>query len=774
MAEVYENQWMSHAGDDPSAEDNAKKQKRLILLAMTAGLGWGGVGEVEAQTKKLPSAAPTKAETTEVALPSVRVHGESPTDGLNINETPLSIARMPHTVRETPQTINVVPKKLIQEQQIFTLDQALANVPGITMSAGEGNGGMNGDQFRIRGQQARGDIYEDGLRDFGNYVRDIYNVESIEVVKGASGQYFGAGNVGGVINQTLKKAHLGNAFQYHQSFGSGPLYRGTADANYQLTDHAALRLNGMFNKQMVADRTHLRTDRYGVAADLGLGIGTKTPWHLNYQWLGSRGLPDYGVSMLQKNEIYRPVTEYGLPRETTYTRNFDHDDGNVHMVTSKFAYHVASWLTLSNDTRYSHYTRRFAATTPAACRGVCATSFLAGGNPLLPYGAGGGMAYDQAGWGIQNVSMGRSHFKTGPLRHDLAAGVDINYTKDNRLFGSYVGRQNNQSMRTPRFTYPGTSIIYPDSGARTADFRDLGLFLADKVKLTKQVSLAGAVRWDSYEATSWSASRAAAGLQRQSSNEFSPSASLIYEPAKNAMLYFTYAQSYKPVGTDVSSLTMSRPDIGDVPLNGRDLKPQRSDLYELGGKADFLNGKLGITGALFQIEQNNAFTYDDFGQVIVGFQDSGSGRRIRGFELSATGRLTRDWNIYTTYAFMGGKVTHSALYHGNKSPQIPQNNISAWTTYDLTRFTLKSDQQKLVVGGGVQYATGYWTNEANTARMPDNVMLNAMVSYTYRRYQFQFNANNLTNHLNYASAFSTNRTVPRAGRTFLGTIGVTF
>ncbi|NVN45293.1 TonB-dependent siderophore receptor [Asaia spathodeae] len=762
----------SHEETVFSSRDVAKKQKRLLLLALTAGVGLGGVEEADAQEKASGDAKTT--ESSAMQLPAVKVRAATPVNTMNTNTTTLDIGRMPATVRETPQTISVVPKQLIEEQRVFTLDQALSNVPGITMSAGEGNGGMSGDQFRIRGQQARGDIYEDGLRDFGNYVRDVYNTESVEVVKGPSGQYFGAGNVGGVINQTLKKAHLGKSFGADQSFGSGMQYRGSADANYEINSRTALRMNGMYNQQMVADRNNVRTDRYGAAADLGVGLGTKNTWHLNYQWLGSRGRPDYGVPMIQTGTTFRPITERGLARDTNYSRNFDRDRGNVHMVTSKFSSQIAKWLTLSNDTRYSHYTRNFAATTPAACSGACATAFLAGRNPSLTYGAGGGMAYDQAGWGVQNVTMGHSNFKTGFLRHDVRAGVDINYTKDDRIYGTYINRVNNQLIRTPQFEYPGTQVTFPATGGRTSDFRDLGLFLADKINLTKQLSVYGTVRWDSYRSTYWSAAAAAQGLQKQSSNKFSPSASLMYDPLDNMTFYFTFAQSYKPVGTDVSSLTASSTSISDVATNGRDLKPQRSDLYELGGKADFLNKKLGVTAAIFQIEQNNSFTYDDFGQIITGFSDAGSGRRIRGLEVSATGKITNEWEIFASYSYMGGKVTHSTAYRGNKAPQLPNNSLSVWSTYNLSRFLLKPSQGKLSAGGGVQYSSGYWSNEANTGRMPDNVSLNAMLSYDYERYHVQFNANNLTNHLNYASAFSSSRAVPLSGRTFLGSIGLRF
>ena len=754
-----------------AAHSSSGKWQKLVLLALGAGLGVTETGEADAQDAGVTN------DTASVSLPAVKVHGQTETatpEPTNTNNTTLDIGRMPDTVRETPQIISVVPKALIEQQRLFTLDQALANVPGITMSTGEGNGGMNGNQFRIRGQQARGDIYEDGLRDFGTYVRDTFNTESVEVVKGPSGEYFGAGNVGGVINQTLKKAHLGNHYAFDQSIGSGMQYRGAADVNYQLGKHTALRVNGMYNKQDVADRNNVRSDRYGVAADLGFGLGTKTTYHLNYQWLGSRGMPDYGVPMILTGNTYSPITEHGLNRDTTYTRSFDRDNSNIHMVTSKFATEIARWLTLSNDTRFSHYHREYAATTPSACSGACASSFLSGGNPTLPYGAGGGVAYQQDGWGIQNVMMGRSKFNTGFLKHDIRAGVDINYTKDDRSMGTYVNRSNNQTIRSPYYSSPSTYITWPSTGRRMTDFRDLGLFFADKIHLTDKLSVFGTFRWDSYQSKFWSATTSAAGTQSQSSNKFSPSASVMYDITKDATVYFTFARSYKPVGTDASSIVTNNAGSADVANNGRDLKPQRSDLFEVGSKLDFFNKRLGVTGALFQINQNNSYTYDDDGNIITGFQDAGTGRRIRGAELSATGKITQNWDLYATYAYMGGKVTHSATLHGNQAPQLPHNSFSVWSTYNLSHLVLRAGQGTLKAGGGAQYSSGYWANEANTARMPYNFSLNGIVSYDYGRYHVQFNANNLTNHLNYGSAFNTGRAVPMSGRTFMGSFGLNF
>jgi catecholate siderophore receptor len=372
--------------------------------------------------------------------------------------------------------------------------------------------------------------------------------------------------------------------------------------------------------------------------------------------------------------------------------------------------------------------------------------------------------------------MGRARFNTGFVKHDLKAGVDINYTSDSRWPGSYANRSNDQSIRNPQYQASGTTLRFPDAGYGNANARDLGLFIADKVQLTKQLALFGTGRWDSFASTYYSRATQANGRAEQKSDRWSPSGSIVYSPFKIASFYFTFARSYKPVGTDVSSQVTLRATTHDVAQKGVDLSPQRSDLFEFGSKADFLNKKLGTTLAFFQISENNSQYTDVNGDLTTGFGDAGSGRRIRGVELSATGKITDDWQVFASYSYMDGKVTHSATSNGKTAPQVPHNTMSVWSSYDLSRALLNPNWGDLKVGGGVQYASGYWAgpDTTNTARMPHNFNFNGMLSWEYRHYRVSFNANNITNHLNYASSFSGSRAVPAAGRTFIGNVGVTF
>ncbi|WP_066742318.1 TonB-dependent siderophore receptor [Cupriavidus sp. D384] len=709
---------------------------------------------------------------TATVLPAVTVTGK----GIeNTNEASTGIARLPDTVKETPKTIFVIPRDVLEQQQVTSLEQALKNVPGITISTGEGNGGQNGDQFRIRGLSAKGDVYIDGLRDFGAYRRDSFNTDSVEVIKGPSGESFGVGNLGGLINQTSKKAGKGTRTSIDQSFGAGPTYRTMLDGNYQLGDTTALRINGMFQDGRVPDRDHVDDDRRGLAIDFGTGLGTATEWHLNYAYLHRSGAPDYGVPMAQGTDgVYRPITEYdvpGLSRSTSYVRNTDRDTSDAHVVTSLIQAKTGNGITLNNDTRFSYYDRDFSGTNPAGVNQATLQKLLAGGNAPLRYGARGGMTYMQRGWGLQNVLSARGEFHTGSFRHRAMAGLDMNYQRDHRDIGSWTGRLNNQTIVDPVFdASKNASVNYV--ATRDANSTNVGVFLNDRVWLTDQVSLLGSLRWDYFRSEYETSASAVGGTA--DSKKLSPAISAIWEPTQDAMFYASFSRSYRPVGTDIA-LAVGGVQT-EVPKAGAANEPERSDTVEVGTKLDFLDKRLGVTGALFQIRKSNAYTVDPVtGAVANGFSDSGEGRRIRGAELGLTGRITTNWSANLAYAYLDGEVTAAArpALVGKVAPGVPHHNLTLWTAYDIPH-ALVPLPGKLTLGGGVRYASGYWANSENTGRVPDTFSLDAMLAYQQGRFRASLNGYNLTNSLNYASAFNATRAVPASGRTVLFNVGVTF
>ncbi|MEI9900914.1 MAG: TonB-dependent receptor plug domain-containing protein [Hyphomicrobium sp.] len=180
---------------------------------------------------------------------------------------------------DTPQTVNVITNAVIQERNSNNLTEALRNVPGISFNAGENGFTSSINNFSIRGFESSGNIFIDGVRDSGSYARDTFNVDRVEVVKGAAADN-GRGGAGGYVNIVTKtptiddfiKADMVVSFDEH---GTDPLVRSTIDIN-ERAGTVAVRMNGMIESGGVMGRDVAEAEAYGVAPSITFGVGTET------------------------------------------------------------------------------------------------------------------------------------------------------------------------------------------------------------------------------------------------------------------------------------------------------------------------------------------------------------------------------------------------------------------------------------------------------------------------------------------------------------------
>lgn len=568
----------------------ATARNSLSASSISAGLATGlmllGAGKAQAQD----SSPPADKQDAPVQLGPVRVRADNETgNSPNTLHHGTQLDRLPGDIQGTPQTITVIPQAVIEQQQATTIDQVLKYVPGVTVATGEGGGGMNGDAFRIRGFDAKGDVYVDGLRDFGAYVRDSFAVESVEVFKGSTSESFGNGSTGGVINQTSKTAHLGDSYGLSGTLGSGLQKRIVADVNKQINDTTAVRVVGMWHDQDMVDRDHIYAKRWGVLASLGLGLGTSTTFTLNYMHQHDDRRPDMGVPIPMPPAGYTgytlPVTEYGVPKNSFFGKESDRDLTNVDMVTARFHAEVNDWLTLSNDTRWARYTR-WMAFTPTICGtgfggfanfGTCSTDVLAG-NLNTAYTVWPVVGDTQTSTGGQNITTATAKFATAGIKHELIAGIDAYY--QNNLFGSLTGSSPRSygTLLNPDFSNPPGFTISPASGQVRARAWDVGLFASDQAWLTPTLSVIAGLRWDSY--TAKSTTQATDGsfppYTKSVTHFLSPKASLNWEPTPGQHYYFSYSRSFTPAGQNVTC-------EGTVSASTPNLQPDKNYTLELGG-----------------------------------------------------------------------------------------------------------------------------------------------------------------------------------------------
>jgi catecholate siderophore receptor len=743
----------------------------LPLLALSAALT--GPAFAQSPAERVAPAA----SGGDIALDQINV--EAGGSSSNAVEQETSLGRLPGKVKDVPQVVNVVTPQVMEEQKTQTLEQVLRNVPGVTMAIGEGGGGLNGDQFKIRGFEAKGDIYSDGLRDFGVYVRDSFAYEGVQVFKGPSSESFGMGTTGGAINTQQKKAHLEDETYVEGQGGNGPLGRVMLDINKQLSETSALRFVAMGHWQDVVGRDNIESNRAGMLATGSFGIGTDLTWDVSYFYQHGDRTPDYGVPMVANGTASPsnpnlPITEFGVPRSSFYGKAQDHDIFNTHALTSRVKWEADEWLTLYNDTRLSAYDRDFSTSVPS-CSGACSTDFFAG-NPAFLSGYGGGNpTYEQNSWGIQNVTTGVAKFETGSLRHELVVGVDAFYQKNERDAFAVSGKDPSiVDVRNPGATFDLPYTVTRNlNGDRSGSGTNIALFASDRVWLTPEFSVLAGGRWDYFDSRYHQATTSNSDPTpfdgREKTSAFSPKASVIWEPTQDQTYYASWARSFTPAGQFIANTSSA------ISPNTPDLDPEKSDLYEVGAKINFLGGLMSVTGAVFQIEKSNAFYTDP---VTGDTEITGEEQRVRGIELGVSGKPTDNWTVGLSYSYMDSEILAafnssgvSTGAEGNEVAYVPHNSVSLWTSYEVSRhFEMEG---RLDVGGGIVYSDAYYTNSANTGRIPESFSLDAFVAYEYKNLKFALNGYNLTDELNYSTGWS-NRAVVAPGRSFILTVGAKF
>jgi catecholate siderophore receptor len=780
----------------------------LGSIALAASLG------TSAQAAEAPAQPFNVAVNDAVDVGGVEVVGRN--GGLN-NETGLPV--LPTTLQDTPQAVNVIPQLQLQQQKITSLEQALRDVPGITVSIGEG-GTLNGDQFRIRGQEAQNDLYLDGLRDFGVYTRDAFNFQEVQVLKGPSGALFGRGTTGGVINTISKTAQLGDENDLEAAYGTADYYRATADLNHQLGETSAVRLNLLGSWNHVVDRDIVNSKRWGAAASLALGVGTPTQFTLNYLHQHDNRIPDYGVIILQPpgSLIALPASEYGVPRSNYLGLLTDKDVSDANILTAKFAHKASDVLTITSDSRVGVYDRYFQYSTLDTCTAACVAAFF-DGDPTTDAlgGYGGSGPYHQNAWGLQNITTVRYEAPLLGLKSQMIAGLDLSYQNNRRTFQAYslpagytVRSTIPRSILLPDHVMPpGYAVITPTlaniagSSAtaatvvrNTGDSTDYGAFLTERLWFTPTLSMIGSGRIDAYRAAFDSVT--VAGLftpLRSKSTLTNPRASLVYEPAPTQTWYLSWGRSATPQGTGIVT------NATGIAVTAKDLAPEKNESFEAGAKLGFLGGRLTATAAAFYVKKNNATQTDPSTGFLLA--QSGERQTIRGVELGLSGRIARGWTVNAAYAYVDSRIDESYLacsataiacpagaaastpvlnsfIIGRQVLLTPKNSGSFFTNYEFD-----GGLKGLSIGGGVTYQDGFPTGYTVTtvapapaalskiAEVPYTLSFDAFAAYEFGRYRAALNATNLTDRLNYTQVF-TNRAVPAPGRTVIATLGVRF
>lgn len=249
-----------------------------LQMALAAGLCIAGASAFAQET---------------ATLPTVTVH-ESAAPSVKVDVAPSSKFTAP--LIDTPKTVTVINEEVIKQTGVTSLADALKASPGITFGSGEG-GNPSGDRPFIRGNDSQGSIFVDGMRDIAAGSREVYNLESVEVIKGSDSAYAGRGGAGGSINLSTKKAKNENFISGDVGLGTDKYKRTTLDLNRKLSDGVGFRLNAMAHDADVPGRHGPDNQRWGISPSVTFGMNTPTQVTVSYEHMQSEDTPDSGVPL---------------------------------------------------------------------------------------------------------------------------------------------------------------------------------------------------------------------------------------------------------------------------------------------------------------------------------------------------------------------------------------------------------------------------------------------------------------------------------------------
>jgi catecholate siderophore receptor len=729
-------------------------------------------GSLSAQTAA-PSKLKPQIEEIPTEMPEVVIEAT----GSVYNPQRLQSPKYTEPLRDIPQTITVIPKAVIEDRGAFSLRDVLKNTPGISMQAGEG-GAVSGDNLSIRGFSARSDIYLDGVRDYANYNRDPFNTEQVEITKGPSSSTVGRGSTGGSINTVSKMANLTDSVLTTVSGGTSSLYRGTVDVNQKLSEHTAFRLNTMYHSADTPGRDHVSSERYGIAASLGTGLGTDTRFMLNYQRLEESNVPDYGLPWIPNNGTfsgsgaalagYQNQPPPGVSFNTFYgIPGVDYEKIQTDHFTAIFEHDFSEHTRVRNITRYSRSHRDSVSTAPRL-RDVG----VAAGNQYTTILNRQLQRRQQFTEMFGNQTNLVADFSTGPIKHALVTGME--FYLEHQQNANVAGVATLTDLYDPSVMYSPSSFppagaqdftgaTYPGLPAPTeAYLYTCSAYVFDTMKFGKHWEFSGGLRYDHMYATV-SLPGNAPGYAN-ADDLFSYKLALIYKPVKQGSFYFGYGTSFNPTIDGASgaglALASSATNVSAVGLD-----PEHTSTYELGTKWDVLKERLSLTAALFRSEKTNARTTDASGITTLG-----GDQLVQGIEFSMTGNITKNWQVFAGYAIMESetKASTTAAAVGQSLSNAPPQTFNLWTTYSLL--------EKAQVGFGAQYMGERTSNDssASARTAPSYWTLDAMLSYKFtEKVSLRLNIYNLADE-RYVGSVGGGQFVPGPGRSAALTASIKF
>ena len=635
-------------------------------------------------------------------------------DGRYLSLDQLNAVKTPTPIIDVPQSLSIVSEVQIAEQGFANLGDILRYTPGLSISQGEGHR----DAINIRGNQATGDFFLNGIRDDVQYYRPLYNLAQVEILRGSIALLFGRGGGGGLINRVTKPPVSGEDFtQASVSLDTFGAYQVTGDTNAVLTGTTAVRLNA-FVEEMANHRDAFDGSRYGINPTLTTELGNETTLTLFYEYLNDDRVVDRGVpSVAYAGVPNRPLTGFddfffGSPEENNTTLE-------AHTFRARVEHEFTDQLRGNVTVQYADYDKAY--------QNLYAAGIDTSSTPNRVTLDGYRDTTTRTNLIVQGNLVGE--FQTGIFSHTFLVGGEYGDQETaNARWDNVFAANNDDRIEidvTDPLSIPDFSFSAP-ARDRQSEVSFASLYVQDQFDVTDTFKVVLGARLDRFDVSVLDLRAVSAtddGRRGRVDEEISPRFGLIYKPAENVSVYASYSETFLPSAGD-QFLTLS--------TTTEDIRPQVFENREIGAKWD-VNDRLSFTAALFRLERGQFTTVDPDDASIV---TTVAGSTTEGFELQLIGELLDGWTINAGYSWLDGEVEGGGS-DGNVTRQTPEHMLSVWNRYQVN--------DRLALALGATYQDSFFVLEDNSVEVPDYLRIDAAVFYDLSdTTRIQLNVENLT------------------------------
>jgi len=624
--------------------------------------------------------------------------------------------KLPLALLLTPFNVGAVAQALIVEQYAVTVSAALVNISNVNTQRGNG---VN-DFFVIRGFDSLSStlMMIDGAPEPETTFYEMYNVESVEVLKGPSGFLYGSNPLAGTVNLVRKQPLPNTMGGARANFGRFNWIETAGDFNYGSADgDLFFRVNSVFRDTGgYRDRVEGRT--FAINPATTWRIDDSASLNVNFEYVSADYFPDSGIPLafgevppVPRTNNYQSALDDSAQDVYRFQADYQNQLNDAVTVRNKFYYRGLDWD--STGTLFNGVIPVFDDLFQPTGEFVVSRSLI--------------VLDDKQSW-VGNQLEAIVTGNTGSIGHTLMVGFELSRQAD--VFTLDIGLLPNVPLGNAGEPTPGPPLLLPSFG-QAGDSRAIvaAPYAIDQIALHDRFQVLAGVRLDyiNFEDS--------LNMVSRTDTEASPMLGAVFLATEDSSIYANYSRSFAPPAPRVQT--------GEV-------KPEEGEQIEVGFKQEFLDRRARATFAAYQLERANIGIPDANGIT----QQVGS-QRSRGFETELIAEATQGLRFSGSYAFNDAVLTEfSELViigldpffqpiwgtvdrSGNSPAFAPRHIFNAWVSQDIAR--------TFVVGGGARYVSSQFIAEDNDFTIDGVLTVDAMASYTFRDLMLELNIKNLTN-----------------------------